>query len=164
MNRPLSAKPGLRMPRKGPAPANRVDLAQLGPGARRQVQLALFAEAERQKLKAEEVKPSKYGNKVVFVDGIRFASKLEARRYRTLQRLQAAGMISGLECQPVFPLVINGVTVARYIADFRYIRDGQMITEDCKSPATITPVYKLKKRLVEVLHGVQIVEVMGRKV
>ena len=93
------------------------------------------------------------------LDGVRFASQAEARRYRELTLLQAAGEIDRLECQPRFPLVVNGVKVGEYRGDFRYTETatGRVVTEDVKGVRT--QVYTLKKRLVEALYGVKIAEV-----
>ena len=101
---------------------------------------------------------SKYNAVRTVVDGITFASKAEARRYGELKLAQAAGEIYGLALQPKFPLVVNGVKVATYIADFEYFTDGaRRVIEDVKGVRT--PVYRLKKKLTEVLHGVTITEV-----
>ena len=103
------------------------------------------------------------------IDGIRFASKKEATRYSQLKLLQRAGEISHLEVQPRFKIIINGSTLkydsgreAYYVADFAYFDASRerRIVEDVKSPATRTPVYKIKKALVEHIYpAVKIVEI-----
>lgn len=100
---------------------------------------------------------SKYNAVKVTVDEHNFASKKEAARYQELKLLQAAGEISGLELQPKFPLKVDGVLVCNYIADFRYRdrRNGDTI-EDVKGVRT--PVYKIKKRLFEILYHSRILE------
>jgi hypothetical protein len=113
---------------------------------------------------------SKYNAVPTMVDGVRFASKAEARRYAELCLLQKSGDIGGLEVQPQFLLWANSfplgsaesqsVPVGKYIADFRYyLPDGEMVIEDVKSAPTCTPVYKLKKRIVEVQYGIRITEI-----
>jgi hypothetical protein len=103
---------------------------------------------------------SKYRNQRVEMDGMTFASKREAARYAELRLLERIGDIHELECQPRFPLVVNGHRVATYVADFRYRqRDGTVVVEDVKSEPTKTPVYRLKAKLVAALHGVVISEV-----
>lgn len=108
------------------------------------------------------------------IDGHTFASKAEGRRYAELKLLVKARQIHDLELQPKFPIVVlrpNGdaVTVAVYKADFRYKRPVNglaypaSITEDVKSPATKTAVYQLKKKMVEALYGIEIVEVYDRR-
>ncbi len=102
---------------------------------------------------------SKYGAVKVTIDGVTFASKAEGRRYVELKALWDAGKIRGqLEIQPSYPLTVAGVTVGKYIADFRYYRDdGELMVEDVKGMKT--PVYRLKKKLVEAIYGISIREV-----
>jgi hypothetical protein len=125
----------------------------------------------RQEANAILTKPkrSKYGNVKVTINGITFDSGKEADRYLVLKAKEAAGEISHLELQPKFKLLINGSALkyesgrqAVYIADFAYFDPsaGKRIVEDVKSPATKTPVYKLKKALVEAIFpAVKIVEI-----
>ena len=102
--------------------------------------------------------PSKYRAQPVVLDGVRFASKAEGRRYGELSMLQKLGEISGLELQPKFPIVIGGKTIATYVADFAYFTRTERVIEDVKGVKT--PVYRLKKKLVEALYpGVRITEV-----
>lgn len=104
---------------------------------------------------------SKFGNEPTVVDGMRFASKAEARRYGWLKIAQFAGEITDLECQPRFPLKVEGSLICTYVADFRYTdaRTGFKVVEDVKSDPTRTPIYKLKAKLLKALHGIDIVEV-----
>lgn len=108
--------------------------------------------------------PSKYRAVPTEVDGIRFASKAEASRYRELKLLLAHGRIRNLELQPVYPLVINGVKVGKYLADFRYERFEKgawvSVTEDVKGYDTA--LFRIKAKLVKALHGVEIALVRGR--
>jgi hypothetical protein len=88
-----------------------------------------------------------------------FASKAEYRRYQALRVELQAGSISQLTLQPVYRIVINGQPICKYIADFRYIRDGEIIVSDVKGsrdPKYHDPVFKLKKKLVEAVHGIEI--------
>lgn len=98
------------------------------------------------------------------VDGIKFASKAEAARYGELKLMQRAGEISDLKVQPRFPLVVNGIQVAAYVADFRYLdKRRAIVVEDVKSPVSRTPVYMLKKKLMAACHGLEVREVMARR-
>ncbi len=92
------------------------------------------------------------------IDGHRFASQAEGRRYQQLCALEDHGVITDLELQPVYPLEINGVKVGKYVGDFRYVElaTGETIVEDVKGYRTA--LYKLKRRLVRALHGVDIME------
>lgn len=110
----------------------------------------------------EHLKPakrSKYRAEPIVIDGIRFDSKAEARRYAHLELLQRAGEITDLERQVRFPLDVNGELICVYIADHAYFvcRENRRVVEDVKGVRT--PVYRLKKKLMKALHGVEIVEV-----
>ena len=102
----------------------------------------------------------KYGNKITVVDGITFMSAKESRRYSELRILERAKKIRDLEIQPVFPLIVNGQKVAKYIGDFSYYEGDVRIIEDTKSPITRkNPVYRLKNKLFRALYGFEITEV-----
>lgn len=100
----------------------------------------------------------KYRAKPTTVDGVRFASKREATRYCVLKLYQRAGSIADLELQPRFPLVVNGQLVCTYVADFRYFDVGtnRVIVEDSKGFRT--PAYKIKKKLLAAIHGIEVLE------
>jgi hypothetical protein len=98
---------------------------------------------------------SKYGNKKA--DG--FDSKKEGRRYAELQLMERAGEISNLRRQIEFSLHVNGEHICVYRADATYERNGRLVVEDVKSPASKTPIYRIKKRLMAAVHGIEIEEV-----
>lgn len=102
---------------------------------------------------------SKYRAIPTVIDGIRFASKKEARRYEELKLLKRAGAIDMVGMQPKFPLEVNGQLICTYIADFQYldVKSQKVVTEDCKGMKT--PVYRLKKKLMKAIHGIEIKEV-----
>ncbi len=102
---------------------------------------------------------SKYGNVKTVIDGIAFASKKEAKRYGELKLLQHAGKIDSLTCQVPFEVRLNGEKICVYVADFRYLdlETTGYVIEDVKGMRT--PVYKLKKKLVEAQYGIVIVEI-----
>jgi len=102
---------------------------------------------------------AKYGAVKTTVDGVTFDSAAEARRYQQLRILEKIGAILELRRQPAFPLVVNGVTVGTYFADFRYVKpDGELVVEDVKGWKTL-PIARLKQKLVAALYGVRVVEV-----
>lgn len=107
---------------------------------------------------------SKYGAIRTTINGITFASKAEASRYSELQILLKSGEITDLKLQPRYPLVFTPrkgaepVNVGTYVGDFWYRkRNGAAVTEDVKG--VLTPVYRLKKKIVESIYGITIVEV-----
>lgn len=91
---------------------------------------------------------SKYYAKKTERDGIVFASQREAARYCELKRLERAGKIQDLRLQVPFILVERSQygRAIKYIADFVYNENDQMVAEDVKGYQT--DVYKLKKRLL----------------
>lgn len=103
---------------------------------------------------------SKYHNQPCIVDGKRFASKGEARRYQALRILEADGWIANLQCQVRYPIRINDVLVCTYIADFVYVEDGEKVVEDYKGARTA--VYRLKAKLMQAVYGITIKETSRR--
>lgn len=86
-----------------------------------------------------------------------FDSKAEFRRYMELRNLERAGVITDLRHHEVFDLVVNGVPITRYEADFVYQQDGEEVVEDVKGgTATMTAAFRMKARLMEALHGKKI--------
>lgn len=108
-----------------------------------------------------EAMVNKYNNKKTTLDGITFDSKKEAKRYSELLLLQRAREIELLRLQPEYELIVNGTKVGKYIADFAYVdTDGREVVEDVKGGnATKTAVYRLKKKLVKALYGIEVQEV-----
>lgn len=101
----------------------------------------------------------KYGAKETYVDNIRFPSKLEAERYMYLKALERAGTIRDLKLQPRFKLHVNGELICSYVGDFEYekeVKEGEWIyvLEDTKGVET--PEFKLKKKLMKAIHGLEI--------
>jgi hypothetical protein len=112
-------------------------------------------------------KPSKYKAVKTVVDGITFASKKEAQRYHELKLMEQAGLIEDLQVQPELALDVCDVRVGIYRGDFSYYpchEDGPykgapigpQTIEDVKGMKT--PVYQLKKKLVEAIYGITIRE------
>ena len=113
---------------------------------------------------------NKFQARAVRVDGILFDSTREAARYGELKLLAGAGEITDLEIHPGFPLIVGRLyqdgppcftTVGMFHADFRYrVRHtGTIVVEDVKSKPTKTEAYRLRKRIVEEVHGITITEI-----
>lgn len=109
-----------------------------------------------------EPKKRKYHNEPVEIDGLRFDSQAEAKRYYELRMLERSGLIEHLEIHPKLTLTVQGVRIGTYSADFRYydIEQSRMVLEDVKSDATKTQIYRWKKRHVKAQYGISIIEVM----
>lgn len=95
------------------------------------------------------------------VDGRVFDSGREARRYAELRLLERAGHITHLECQPAFPVSINGQHFCRFTGDFSYFENGQRVVEDVKSSGTAKDAaYRLRKKAAELFHGIKVREAL----
>jgi hypothetical protein len=100
---------------------------------------------------------TKYKAKPIVIDNQRFSSQKEGRRYLELKLLFRAREIFDLALQPEFEFKIDGEKVFSYFADFGYTeKDGTEVIEDCKGFRT--PVYKLKRKLIEKQYGIRIRE------
>ena len=100
---------------------------------------------------------SKYRAKPVVIDGRRFASLKEGRKYCDLKLLKHAGKIVDFECQVKFPIFINRDLLCTYIADFvTYDPGGKRHVLDVKGVKTA--VYRLKKKLMAVVNHITIEE------
>lgn len=99
---------------------------------------------------------NKYRNQPTERDGIRFASKAEARRYDDLKLLQRAGEIEDLRLQPRFPLIVNNILVCTYVADFAYLdrNTDREVIEDTKGVKT--KEFVIKAKLFHALYGKEI--------
>lgn len=109
---------------------------------------------------------NKYHARKTTVDGITFDSEKEARRFGELKLLLRAGEIKNLKLQQDFTLqeaytAPDGerVRAIRYVADFTYEENGELVVEDVKSKATKTRVYEMKRKLLREKYGVKVREV-----
>jgi hypothetical protein len=98
----------------------------------------------------------KFGNVWTEVDGIKFQSKAEANYYGRLKVLKRAGMIKDFKRQVPFRIVVNGIFICTYKADFVvYHNSGTRDVVDVKSEATENLYFfQLKKKLLFALHGI----------
>jgi hypothetical protein len=96
----------------------------------------------------------KYGNQPTEVDGLRFDSRAEAKRYQELRLMEMAGEIIGLSVHPRYTLVDgfrtkDGRWVGKitYAADFAYTdrATGRVVVEDVKG--TRSQAYAIKRKL-----------------
>ena len=103
----------------------------------------------------------KYKNVKTVVNGINFDSKKEAGYYGILRLKEKAKIIDRFDMQVRYDLVVNGINICFYKADFVTYKDGQVLDViDVKSEMTKKlPVYRLKKKLVKAIYGFDIVEI-----
>jgi hypothetical protein len=138
---------------------------RLGADAQRQIRSALQSprRADDSSHHVVEVlpSPSKLHNVRTSVDGHTFDSLSEAQRYGELKIEELAGNVSDLDVHQRFSLDVNGVHICDYEADFTYRRNGRFVVEDVKSTATVTRLYRVKKKLMLAVLGITIQEVYG---
>lgn len=112
------------------------------------------------------LKTSKYKNKITEVDGIKFHSKKEAKRYQELKLLEKARsknvMQMHLELQPRFQLKVKDQLICTYVGDFMYWDDekNKKIVEDVKGAKTgaAYDLFRIKKKLMKAIYGIDILE------
>ena len=104
---------------------------------------------------------SKMGNVPVEVDGRRFASKKEAKRYGELKLLETAGKISDLRCQARHKLIVNELLICTYVSDFTYWAGDSFHVEDVKGRRTGSAygLFRIKAKLMLACLGVIVEEV-----
>lgn len=113
--------------------------------------------------KSINYKQSKYKNKKVMCDGIKFDSQKEKNYYIKLKTLEELGRIRDLklqvkfELQPSFKFKQNTIRAINYIADFTYI-DENGVFHIVDTKGVKTDVYQLKKKMMN-YKGYEIEEV-----
>lgn len=110
-----------------------------------------------------DYKQSKYKNKKVFYNGIKFDSQKERNYYIKLKLLEDKGKIKDLklqvkyELQPKFKSGNKNIQAISYIADFTYLdEENKLHIVDTKGVRT--DVYKIKKKMMQ-YKGLEIEEV-----
>ncbi len=122
------------------------------------------------------VKRAKYGNKKLTIDGVVWDSEREHERWLVLRQAQAQGLISNLERQPKYELIpaIKETYIKHlktkdkvcertvqlpitYTADFRYIKDGEVVVEDVKASKFLLPKeFVLRAKMMKYFHDIDI--------
>jgi hypothetical protein len=110
---------------------------------------ARIVESAHQPISSKGPAAHKYGAKEVWVDNIRFSSKLEAEHYKILKLLKASGEIRYFLRQVKFHL--PGTT---HLVDWMVVTDGPPAFLDSKGYDL--PMGRLKRKQVLELYGVQI--------
>lgn len=104
---------------------------------------------------------SKYGNRKTEYNGVTYDSKKEAAFAQELDVLKHAtgpDKVASWEGQVPYVCKVEGKKICTYKADFvvKYA-SGEVAVYDVKGVRTA--VYRLKKKLVEALYGIEIKEV-----
>lgn len=113
-------------------------------------------------------KGQKYKNKKIEIDGIKFDSTKEGKRYLVLKQALYDGKIQDLKLQVKYELIpsikeeyvehlktkdrVKTRTLQlpiTYTCDFQYMKDGELIIEDVKaSPKMLPKEFVLKEKLM----------------
>ena len=105
-------------------------------------------------LSAKVARRGKYNAQPQVVDGVKFASKKEAREDGFLLTRLRAKEIKALRRQPSYPIKVNGVKVCSYRADWEYLEwqesHWQPVIHDAKGVRT--PMFNLKWKLMQALY------------
>ena len=107
-------------------------------------------------IEQSKAKP-KYGNKATETNGLMFDSKKEARFFLQLQQDPA---VKSIRTQVKYELIPKqqGERACSYVADFVVeYHDGRTVVYDVKGMKT--DVYRIKRKLMLWVHGIQIKEV-----
>jgi len=126
-------------------------------------------------VKSSLKKPSKYRAKKTVIDGIKFDSLKEGKRYGQLKLLLRAGEISDLQVHPSFDLKVNNFLICRYIADFSYYKttpirtngkvdavsrdEDDFVVEDVKGmkKGGAWDIFRIKAKLMKAVLGIDVV-------
>lgn len=114
----------------------------------------------------------KYKSTPTVVDGIKFSSKLESKRYEYLKELERENKISNLELQPAYLLQESFrkegelFRKVEYVADFRYYDNEKKkeVVEDVKSFITEKDgLFRIKRKLYEYRYPTKLTIVTYKK-
>jgi hypothetical protein len=106
-------------------------------------------------------------SKSIVIDGEKFDSLAEGRRWQELTLLQAAGEICNLSPHPRYELQRGfsnwrgeRIRPIHYTGDFYYTEDNHPVVEDVKSPASKTQAYQIRIKLFQFMYqGIEFREV-----
>lgn len=108
----------------------------------------------------KSARPKYLNQRTTGADGVVHDAKGECERWEELKLLERAGQIRSLRRQVPFALVVSGVLVCTYIADFVYEEGAATIVEDRKSPRTRQlAAFRIKAKLMQAIHGLQVREI-----
>jgi hypothetical protein len=114
----------------------------------------------------------RYSNVKTWVQGIKFDSRLESKRFIILKNRESAGLIEDLKVQVSFNLCLPEEDKdtfpdeykrwrnRKYFADFTYVRDGNIVVEDVKSSYTACDEIFREKKERMLSMGIYVKEVL----
>jgi hypothetical protein len=108
---------------------------------------------------------NKFGAKKVIVNGIKFDSIKEGEYYKQLllqrKAIDRTKRVIDIELQPPYKVEVEGKHICNYKADFKVLfADGHTEVIDVKGykKGCAYEYFKLKKKLVEALYNIKIIE------
>lgn len=101
---------------------------------------------------------SKYNNIKTIYNGIKYDSKKEAEYAKILDLRIKANDIISYQRQVKLSIVVNGVKICNYIADF-VVQNNDNLETVIDVKGYKTSIYKLKKKLVEAIYDLKITEI-----
>jgi len=112
--------------------------------------------------KPTKVAKSKYNNKKTEYNGVLYDSKKEAAYAKRLEYLKHAKELSERVTQVTrqvpYRITVSNKYIATYFADF-LVKYGDGRSEVIDVKGLRTPIYRLKKKLVEAIYKVEIIEI-----
>jgi hypothetical protein len=122
--------------------------------------LAAGSSGEPSTKSTKSARPKYLNQPTASADGIVHDAKGECERWEELRLLERAGAIRSLRRQVPFAMVVNGIHICTYVADFDYLEGEARIVEDRKSPRTRQlAAFRIKAKLMQAIHGIQVREV-----
>jgi len=117
--------------------------------------MSISAEQYREMAKP---KRTKYGNVKVVIDGESYDSKIEAEFHHHLKLRERIGEVYGIVRQKDFLIELSGQRICVLKVDFWFYdrRTLGMRAVDIKGGPTDTPVFRLKRKLVRAMFGVEV--------
>jgi hypothetical protein len=106
---------------------------------------------------AEGKRRNKYGAQAVWVDGFRFASKAEAKYYKTLKLRERLGEVTDVRLQEPFTVLgPKGQVVCTAVIDFVFWDNVEKRQRIVDVKGMQTPLSKLKYKVVESFLDIKI--------
>lgn len=106
--------------------------------------------------------PNKYKAKKAIYKGESYHSTKEMKYAQTLDLLIKAGQVKKWERQIKFKITVNDEFITSYILDFKVeYTDGKIEYVDVKGMKSGVPydLFKVKKRLMKAVLGIEIIEI-----
>lgn len=102
------------------------------------------------------VRKNKYHAKRTLVNGVMCDSKLEAKHYDGLLKLERAGHIKDLILHPKFTAYVNGLKIGAVVLDFQFYDIRQAKTRYIDSKGVYTAYSKWKHKHIMAQEGITI--------